>query len=328
MDEHAELPESFLNSPNPASLWAPLRSKTGELVDLRFLCFNESLRKHFKYSGLLRKDDRLSRFEPPYFDRILALCEKTLQSGRPLSLSLFVETAMRPYRCLCSRTEAGNIIIAASNAPSPEDGAGSRETARDGLDSFISQHEREMPSVGELIAQLEPYGRLAAYRPGERLPECEEASPKIGFIVKGYLRQSTITSKGVDCTLALYRAGQILDPSLYCRLGRESPIGFEALSECEVFLADWSDMSARAEANPRWFELFYRCASSRLAAERKRDLSLLCEDATARYRRFLVEDRDALPYLRSYHIASYLGITSETLSRIRRRASKKGPFKR
>jgi CRP-like cAMP-binding protein len=336
MDEHAELPELFRSFPNPACLWAPVRSDTGKLIDLRFLCFNESLRKHFKYSGLLRKDDMLSRFELPYFDRMLALCEKTLRSGRPRRLTLFVETTMRPCRCICHRTDEGNIIVAACDAPLPaqrersiegqDPRAGDGEAEREGLGPFIAQHEREMPYVGELMAQLEPGGRFVAYRPGERLPERDEESPRIGFIVKGYFRQYAITAKGIDCTLALYRVGQILDSSLYRGLCRESTIGFEALSECEVFMADWSDLRVRADADPRWFRLFYCCISSRLAAERERDISLLCEDATARYRRFLLEDGDALPYLRSYHIASYLGVTSETLSRIRSRASGKGPF--
>ena len=331
MKEHIDFPEEFQTSPNPACLWAPVRSKTGMLVDLRFLCFNESLQKHFKYSGLLRKDDRLSRFELPYFDRILARCEKTLLSGRPRKLSLFVETTMRPYRCLCYRTEAGNIIIAVTDAPFPTDrekSQGTQNSNYDSLNPFIARYERDIPYVRDLMADLEPCGRLAEYHPGEPFLEFGETSPKIGFIVKGYFRQYTITAKGIDYTLALYRAGQLLDPSLYYKLGKESPIGFEALSECEVFMADWSDLRARADADPRWFKLFYHCISSRLIAERKRDISLLCDDATARYRRFLLEDRDALPYLRSYHIASYLGITSETLSRIRRRASGKGPFNR
>lgn len=460
MKEYPDFPEAFRSSPNPACLWAPVRSKTGKLVDLRFLCFNESLPKHFKNSELLHKLDRLSDFELPYFDRVLALCEKTLLSGRPRKLRLFVETVMRPYLCLCYRTEAGNIIIAASGASLPANrdkpqgakngnyenffnsgpsklvidpstgriieantpaakyygwnrsklrlmtiyqiDAGpaeiiaasieaiqnhgyvifhvqhrracgdirnveihsaqgfwenlsvhfaiildcstvgtfasaameaapegrSRPTTKDCFSPFLGRYERDMPYLGDMMAALIPHGRLAEYRAGEHFLEFGETSPKIGFIIKGYFRQYTITAKGIDCTLALYRMGQILDSSAYFRLGRESPIALEALTECEVFITDLRYLRSQADKDPRWFKLLYYNLSSRLVAKQKRDISLLCDDATTRYRRFLVADRDALPYLRSYHIASYLGVTSETLSRIRKRASEKGPFKK
>jgi PAS domain S-box len=184
---------------------------------------------------------------------------------------------------------------------------------------FLERYSRFIPELEALMANMLPYGHLLSYGNGEHFLEFGGLSPNIGFIVSGFFRQYTLTEDGRDFTLGLYRPGQIIDTFAYAEFGKPCPLAFEARCASEVFIINRKFLLPLSNSDPRWWKLFYYNLSSRLITRNEREISLLSDDAATRYRRFLNNDEDAIPYLQSYHIASYLGVTSETLSRIRRK---------
>jgi PAS domain-containing protein/CRP-like cAMP-binding protein len=194
---------------------------------------------------------------------------------------------------------------------------------------LIERYGRDLPYLKELVRQVLPYGQLIKYNAGEHFLEYGHSNPNVGFILKGLLRKYTLDPDGTDCTLKLRRAGEILyvDP----RREKEGSISLalEAMTECLVFVVGIRHFGPLVDGDIRWSKLFYRTTMETQMSQLERDYSLLREDASERFNRFMKEDGDTLPFLHSYHIASYLGITSETLSRIRKartggKASTKG----
>jgi len=186
---------------------------------------------------------------------------------------------------------------------------------------FLERYKSAMPYLDELMEDLLPFGRRIRYRKGEHFLEFGGLSPTVGFITSGLFRQYTITIEGSDCTLGLYRPGQILDTFAYAEFDKECPLAFEARCASEVFIVDSKVLRPLINRDPRWWKLFYYNLSARLISRNEREISLLSEDALTRYHRCLASEGDSLAFLQSNQIASYLGITSETLSRIRNKGN-------
>ena len=185
------------------------------------------------------------------------------------------------------------------------------------FDSFALCHS-DIPFLDELLCALIPHGVLVNCKKGTRYLEYGEISRRVGFILKGFFRKYTITPEGKDFTLDFYRTGRIIDSYANIKYGRKSISAFEARSDCLVYVVDLESIKALSYADHRWYRLFYYNLADRLLRQDERDSSILHEDALTKYNRFLAHNSDILPFLKSYHVASYLGIASETLSRIRK----------
>jgi CRP-like cAMP-binding protein len=195
-----------------------------------------------------------------------------------------------------------------------------RPVCRSRFSAFLAKH-RDIPFLPELIERIIPHGVLANYEKGDHFLEYGETTREIGFILEGVFRQYTMASDGKEYTLGFYRSGNILDSYSSIKFNRPSVIAFEAITDCKLYVVDLRVLTQIALADTRWYRLFYYNLSNRLVGQHERDYSLLCEDATTRYRRFLSTDGDIAQFLKSYNIASYLGISAETLSRIRKTLS-------
>jgi PAS domain-containing protein/CRP-like cAMP-binding protein len=187
---------------------------------------------------------------------------------------------------------------------------------------FIKKYEARIPFIRELVRQVFPYGKLIKYKRGEHFLEYGDVNPNAGFVLKGLFRQYTISPGGADYTLNLIRAGEILYVSRAEAEGSSINLALQAMDDCLVFVIESRHFGPVIDGDLRWSKLFYRIGDESVNRHLKREYSLLCEDASERYARFLREDGDAAPHLHSYDVASYLGITSETLSRIKKTVGK------
>lgn len=185
------------------------------------------------------------------------------------------------------------------------------------FDPFLEAHA-DIPYLRELIVSLIPHGSLASYAQGDHFLETGAVQTTAGFVLKGLFRQYKISPDGRDCTLFFYRAGAIIDSYPDYRIQRPSAASYEARTDCLVFCTDLTTLACLALRDHRWYRLFFYNTNNRHINLKEQGYSLRFEDAVARYKRFLSNYRDIVPFVKSYHIASFLGITAETLSRVRK----------
>lgn len=176
----------------------------------------------------------------------------------------------------------------------------------------------DIPTLDELLSTLCRYGAVCRYAEGEHFLESGAVQTTAGFVLRGLFRQYRVSPEGQEHTLSFYRAGTIIGSSSDYRLQKRSGATFEARTDCLVFCVDMSILARLAREDHRWYRLFYYNMSAKHVLQNEQNYSLRCENAVTRYRRFLASYRDVIPFVRSYHIASFLGITSETLSRVRK----------
>jgi CRP-like cAMP-binding protein len=137
------------------------------------------------------------------------------------------------------------------------------------------------------------------------------------FVEKGMLRTFTVDEKGNEPILQFSMEGWWI-ADLYSFLTEEpSMYNIEALEDCELLLItkeNWEILLAKVPAFERYFRLLIQ---NNLIATQRRLMSSLSESAEEKYTKLINNFPGCIQRVPQHMIASYLGITPETLSRIR-----------
>lgn len=143
------------------------------------------------------------------------------------------------------------------------------------------------------------------------------------FIVKGAMRQYLVDDKGVERIVHLgienwwvgdRESWVMLKPSIY---------NIDAWEDTEMLLITRADALKLVQRFPVFDEMVRGMDERSNIAAQKRITSSISYTAEKRYADFVISHPDFLQRFPQHIIASYLGVTKDTLSRIRKQAFKK-----
>ncbi|MBI9075249.1 MAG: Crp/Fnr family transcriptional regulator [Desulfatibacillum sp.] len=174
-----------------------------------------------------------------------------------------------------------------------------------------------------ILAPDEEWDKLKALFRPLHVPKHEffiragEKPHMLGAIASGLFRTFCITDKGDERILAFRQEGQILGGYAPYLMNQDNWYSIQALEDSELLCFSFGDLETLSAGHPCW-EKFIHNYTVRMFLEKEcRERSLLMEDAAARYLSFLEGNPGLADRISQYHIASYLGISPVSLSRIR-----------
>ena len=175
--------------------------------------------------------------------------------------------------------------------------------------------------AGELPASGEDF--LALFRP-TTLDKNEPwvragSSPKtIAFVREGLLRMFYTRDDGREVNKSFITEDGLCGALESLLDGAPTRLAIEALEPTRLLVADYARVTSFYAIDPYW-ERLGRIFAERLYVKKvRKEAQLLMDTAASRYERFLSEHPAVEARVPDYHIASYLGITPESLSRIKR----------
>ena len=146
---------------------------------------------------------------------------------------------------------------------------------------------------------------------------------KIFFVTGGCLRSYCIDKNGKEHTLHFAIKNNWISDYIAIHSNEFATLTIECLTESNIIEFDAKKINGMLTLFPE-LEPYQRGNLERLFVSlQKRILNQLQLSAAERYDLFLEEYPDVEQITRNYHIASYLGITQESLSRIRVEKAKK-----
>ena len=146
---------------------------------------------------------------------------------------------------------------------------------------------------------------------GQILQRSGELNTKAFTVESGLLRSYTIDNKGKEHIYMFASENWIIADN--CEITVPSDLFIDALEDSIVIVIE-KDVSKQ---NPNLKSLF-----NRLAVMQQRIIMLMSSSAVERYEHFLKTYPDIIRRVPQKMIASYLGITPEALSRVRKEISK------
>ncbi len=148
------------------------------------------------------------------------------------------------------------------------------------------------------------------------------------FVERGLLRSFTIDNKGNEHILQFAMEGWWLGDLYSFFTGEPGMYNFEALEESEVLMITRPNWDMLLERVPKLERFFRILIQNNLIATQRRLIGTFSETADVKYEKLMKTFPDCFQKVPQHMIASYLGITRETLSRIRKQlATKKGSNK-
>ncbi|MDP4256342.1 MAG: Crp/Fnr family transcriptional regulator, partial [Bacteroidota bacterium] len=166
-----------------------------------------------------------------------------------------------------------------------------------------------------LIRSLTAENKIAR---GDLILREGEICRNIHFVIRGLLRLYRIDVKGNEHILRFAKENHwISDRGSYLS-GAPSAANIEAIEESIILSWKKADFDLLLKELPAFRELM-RSLSARIhIANLERLYSSISNSAEEKYILFIEKDRDICNRVPLYMVASYLGVTRETLSRIRR----------
>jgi len=146
----------------------------------------------------------------------------------------------------------------------------------------------------------------------------------VAFVEKGLLRSYTVNDKGQEHITQFAYEGWWISDQFSFLTGEPSTYNIDALEDCELLLLSKSSEDQLLERIPKFERYFRILLQNNLIATQKRLASTLSQTAEERYNELISVCPDTLPHRIPQHmLASFLGITPETFSRIRRQLTLK-----
>jgi len=141
------------------------------------------------------------------------------------------------------------------------------------------------------------------------------------YLKKGIIRHYFTDRKGNDITKNFIKAPAYFCYSLSSFFSKiPGVIQCETLSEVELYEMTYENFLEMLQ-NFDFLNLWNNILSSFILKKEKKELALLRDNSTQQYLQFLKEFPGVLNEIPHYYIASYLSISPETLSRIRKSIS-------
>ncbi len=143
-----------------------------------------------------------------------------------------------------------------------------------------------------------------------------------GFIVKGAMRQYSVDDKGAEHIVHLYIENYWANDRESFTMLTPSKYNIDAWEDTELLIITRAEMLDLLEKIPALLEMIRLMDERNAIANQRRLNSTLSNTAENRYKEFVINHPQFIHRFPQHLIASSLGITKETLSRIRKQEMK------
>ncbi|MCE7064078.1 Crp/Fnr family transcriptional regulator [Dyadobacter sp. CY326] len=187
------------------------------------------------------------------------------------------------------------------------------------LFTYIHQHAT-LPLTAEHKALIEATFQPKRLRKKQYFLQEGDIGKQAGFIVKGAMRQYSVDDKGVEHIVNLFIENWWASDRESATMHTPSRYNIDAWEDTDLLVVTRAEMLELMEKIPAFGQTTRVMDERNFIASQRRLNSTISNAAEKRYEEFAENHPQFIERFPQHLIASFLGITKETLSRIRKQA--------
>lgn len=168
-----------------------------------------------------------------------------------------------------------------------------------------------------VLDRLIDLGAFVEFPAGDLIVASGDEENKLYLLVDGLIRKYYLDYQGNDLTHQFLEAGQVFSTQHVVFSGQVI-CNFEAVELCRLVCFDYERVQKLMLEDLSLTKIYIGILEETLRIKLVRETALLTETATERYVKLKIEIPDIDQRISHAHIASYIGVTPVSLSRIRR----------
>ena len=174
----------------------------------------------------------------------------------------------------------------------------------------------------EQLITARSIGELVPLNEGEIFIKEGERSKKVGLVVHGIMRNYILNDNGEQVTVVFATEMQTITTHATILLNRPASETCEAVEPTMLFVFDYGDFNKLKDTDPVFSRVHAQVLELMLIAPHASITAITPPQPIERYQRLLDKHGYLIERAPLKYLASYLGITPVSLSRIRKRLSK------
>lgn len=169
----------------------------------------------------------------------------------------------------------------------------------------------------EEVEQILKISQIRVFPKGEMIQGIRETITHVGIVLKGIVRSYYLDAEGNEMTKHFLKEGCfVMDESL---LGYEQSIAaIEALEDTTILLMEFKQLKELIRVHETFKNFYIATLEKGMRYKIYRESEFLAKNATERYLQFCKDYPELVSRVKQSYISTYLGITPESLSRIRK----------
>ncbi len=190
--------------------------------------------------------------------------------------------------------------------------------------SLLRRHiEKRVPLTDEEFNICTEFFTRRTIRKHQFLLNEGEVCRYLGYVNSGCMREYTIDNKGAEHIIQFAIEDWWVSDLNSFLSGLPATYNIEALHDSELLLLEKSSREQLLNACPKMERFFRILLESNYIATHQRVVASLSDSAEERYLKFIKTYPELYEKIPQHYIASYLGITPQSLSRIRKELTPK-----
>lgn len=173
----------------------------------------------------------------------------------------------------------------------------------------LNEHQIDLISKKAVIKELAKE---------EYFSEAGKISQEVGFVLEGIVRVCYYNNKGEEITKYFIEENNLVVDLESFENEIASSAYVPAVTDCKILIFSRKSWQELSDTIVGWDAIVHKLVSKALRLKVERRSPLISEDATTRYLTFLEIYPNVVNRVPLSYVASYLGITQSSLSRIRK----------
>jgi CRP-like cAMP-binding protein len=186
--------------------------------------------------------------------------------------------------------------------------------------NYLTKFIKLTPEEEEHLKSFLLYRKL---RKRQYLLQAGDPSIYETFVIKGCLRSYSVDNDGTEHILQFAIENWWIGDLYSFLSGTPATLNIDAIEDSEIFCIEKHDLERLYMEIPKFDRLFRVLFQNAFVAQQRRSLSKNSQTAEEQYLEFISKYPTLEQRVPQHQMASYLGLSPETISRIRKQLSKK-----